>query len=230
MLNALLKVLEIVMAATRKTPDQKRGELAKDLRKVYMDIDDIVLRGKKLIALFGNQTVVANAAIEPLLQQQAALYSLSAHLREVEPMLKIHLPLKALTLHVACQFKGEAVLFILDWLLNSPAPQIGEELLLPSGYSKTTPVVRRLLLAPYLSPEELAVEESRSDPENPWEFFFEEPINRYEWSDEQLQHPTILVATSEDLRKAEDTLNSIAAVGEELRLFLVEKFKLEDLL
>lgn len=230
MLNTLLKILEIVMAAARKTPDQKRGQLAKDLRKVYMDIDDIVLRGRKLMAVFGNQTVVVSAAIEVLLEQQAALHSLSVHLREVEPILKIHVPLKAVTLHVACQFKGDTILFILDWLLNSPCPQTGEEMPLPSGYSEMTPVVRRLLLSQHLSPEELALEESRSDPLNPWEFFFEEPINRYEWSDEQLRHPTILVATSEDLRKAEDTLNSIAAVGEELRLFLVEKFKLEDLL
>jgi len=89
--------------------------LAKDLHKVYVDIDDIVLRGRKLMALFGTQTVVANAAIEALLEQQAALNSLAIHLREVEPILKIHLPLAA-TLHVATQFKGEDVVFILDWL------------------------------------------------------------------------------------------------------------------
>jgi hypothetical protein len=232
MLTALIKILELALAAARKTPDQKREQLAKTLYKVYADIDDVVLRGNKLMALFGSsQAVVANAAIDVLLEQQVALNSLAVHLREVEPILKIHLPFTA-TLHVAVEFKGDVILFILDWLLNSPNDQRGSEMPLPDRYSEMTGTVRRLFLSAHLSSEELTLEESRSDPLNPWELFYPEPINhRHEWSDEQRQqHPTILIATSEDFRRAQDTLNSVAAIGEELRAFLAEKSKPEDLL
>ena len=229
MLIELLKILELVIPALRKTPDQKRQQLAKDLQKVYMDIDDVVVRGRNLMTLFGTQTVVTIAAIDVLLEQQAALNSLAVHLRKVEPILKIHVPLAA-TLHVATEFKGEEIVFILDWLLNNPNPQSGLELPLPVGYSEMTPMIRHLLLSKHLSSEELALEESRCEPLKIWELFYQEPINRHEWSDEQLRHPTILVATPDDLRRAQDTLNSIAAIGEAFRLFLMEKFKLEDLL
>ena len=100
MLNALLKILELIIAAAKKTPDQNRQRLAKDLCKVYVDIDDVVSRGRKLMAFFGTQTIVANSAVEALLEQQAALTSLAIHLRKVEPVLKIHLQF-ASTLNVA---------------------------------------------------------------------------------------------------------------------------------
>lgn len=77
MLTDVFKALELLIAVVRKTPDQKRQQLAKDLHKVYLDIDDIVLRGKKLMALFGTHTLVAKAAVEVLLEQQAALNSLA---------------------------------------------------------------------------------------------------------------------------------------------------------
>ena len=45
--------------------------------------------GRRLLALFDDQTVVASAAIEALPEQQAALNSLTIHLRKVEPILNI---------------------------------------------------------------------------------------------------------------------------------------------
>jgi len=97
---------------------------------------------------------------------------------------------------------------------------------LPVGYTEMTSRVRRLLLSEDLLSEEVPLEEPCSDLLNPWDFFFQEPINRHEWSDEQ---PTILLATSDDFRKAQETLDSIAAIGEEIRTFLAsEKFKPED--
>lgn len=215
MLTALLEILKFVIAAAKKTPDQKRQQLAKGLYKVYVDIDDVVERGRKLLTLFGTQTVVASVAIEALLEQQAALNSLTIHLRKVEAVLEIHLPRTTATLHVATQFKGAKIVFILDWLLNSPDPQRGPEMYLPVGYSEMTSMVRRFLLSEHLPSDEVPLlDEPSSDLLNPWEWFFQGPINSNEWTDEQLQYPTFLLATSDDFRKAEDTLDSLAAIAE----------------
>ena len=99
-------------------------------------------------------------------------------------------------MHVATQFKGDKIVFMLNWLLNSPDPQTGWEIPLPVGYAGMTESVRRLLVVEHLSSEEAPVKEPYGNPFNPWEFFFQELINRHEWSEEKLRNLTILLATS----------------------------------
>ena len=54
-----------------------------------------------------------------------------------------------------------------------------------------------------------------------------EPLAREGWSDESR---SLLIATPEDLAEAQNTLNRIASIGQDLRKFLVERFSVEDLL
>lgn len=232
MLNTVIKLLELVLKALKdkSSPDAKRENLAKKVHKLYLDIDDAVVRGRRLLDLFGSEGAVINdAAIEALLAQQACLDSLSTHLREIEPILKIHFPSQVTDLNVAIEFKGIGIIFLLDWLLNSPKQQAGVRFSLPPGYEELTPLVRRLLLLERISQEELALEEQSDDPLNPWELLYERPISRYQLPNETMRRP-ILVATAEDVQKAERALDTIASIGEELRTFITEKFKLEDVL
>ena len=120
MWSALLKILELLMKAVNReaTPDQRRRFLAKDLAKIYMDIDELVNRGAELLSLFEAGSLVVNdARIDILLAQQDALHSIRNHLQRLAPLFAIQLPSQASALHLLIEGKWEKIMFLLNWFL-----------------------------------------------------------------------------------------------------------------
>jgi hypothetical protein len=132
----------------------------------------------------------------------------------VAPVLAIQLPSQALTLHLLIEGKWERIMFLLNWFLYDAPAQI-----------------RVPLLNAHVPPEYLArlleldgpLRENERDLGDLWI----QPLAHEGWSEESR---SLLIATPEDLAEAQNTLNSIASIGRDLRQFLVERFSVEDLL
>ncbi len=116
MWSALLRLAELLIKALTKddTPEGKRRLLAKDLAKIYMDIDEIVDRGNELLSLFSSGALIVNdAEIAMLLAQQTALHSVRNHIQHVAPILDIHFPEQASNLSLLIENKWEKIMFLL---------------------------------------------------------------------------------------------------------------------
>src|ERR1700682_2941521 len=78
-LAAIKLILDTIR--THFTPEKKRERFAKDLLKLYLDVVEIVARGRELLSYVNpNQPIAENIPIEALRSQQAALISFQKHL------------------------------------------------------------------------------------------------------------------------------------------------------
>jgi hypothetical protein len=189
--------------------------LAKDLAKIYMDIDEIVNRGREFLSFFdADRLVVTDARIDIFLAQQDALNSIRDHLQRVAPLLAIQLPAQAETLPLLIEGKWQKIIFLLNWFLYDAPDQ-----------------TRVPLLDTHVPPEYLArlLELDGPPPEREGDVrdFWIQPLAHEGWSEESR---SLLIATPEDLAEAQNALNSMPAIARDLRQFLVERFKVEDLL
>jgi hypothetical protein len=180
-----------------------------------MDIDELVNRGAELLSLFEAGSLVVNdARIDILLAQQDALHSIRNHLQRLAPLFAIQLPSQASALHLLIEGKWEKIMFLLNWFLYD-AP---DEACAPLLDAQVPPAYLAKLLelgGPF------------REGERDMRDFRIEPLAHEGWSEES---KSILIATPEDLAEAQNTLNSIAAIAGDLRQFLVERFRIEDLL
>jgi len=216
MWSVLLKILELLIKAAHPeiTPDQLRRSLAKDLEQICRDIHEIVDRGREFLSLFdAGRLVVNDAKIDVLLAQQDALQRVRDDLERVAALLAIQLPPQAATLHLLIEGKWQQIMFLLNWFLYDASDQC------PVGSLDT-----------HVPPEYLArlvqldgpLHEGDRNVRDLWI----QPLAHEGWSEEST---ALLIATPEDLVEAQNTLNSLAAIAEDLRQFLVERFNVEDL-
>jgi hypothetical protein len=216
MWSALLRILELLIKAVHPeiTPDQLRRSLAKDLAKIYMEVDEIVNRGREFLSFFDADSLVVNdVKIDILLAQQDALHSVRDHLERVAPLLAIQLPPQTATLNLLIEGKWQQIMFLLNWFLYDAPDRTRVPLLdthVPPGY------LARLVHLDGPLPE------SERDVRDLWI----QPLAHEDWSAESR---SLLIATPEDLVEARDTLNRIAAIAGDLRQFLVERLNVEDL-
>lgn len=187
----------------------------KDLAKIYLDIDEIVKRGREFLSFFeADRLVVSEAKIDVLLAQQDALYSIRDRLERVAPLLALQLPAQTSTLHLFIEGKWQQIMFLLNWFLYD-APNQG----------------RVPLLDTHVPPEYLArlleLDRPLGGSERDVRDLWMQPLTHEGWS---VESRSLLIATPGDLVEAENTLNGIAAIAGDLRQFLVERFKIEDLL
>lgn len=219
MLTDVLKVLELLVNTIKGhlTPERKRQKLAKDLLRVYLDTDDVVQRGRELLSLVGPEKLVAAINLDALLAQQAALRNLDEHLRPVAPILKLHLPVQAERLMVFHGAKDNCILLLVASLLGRTPRR--------SYLEHSDPVQMQRLFDEYKAAGEDVL----------WKNFEREPMplssDKSWWvrPGEDKYFP-VLATTPSDLQAARKTLDEIAAIGEQLRLFLIDKFKLEELI
>ncbi|MEW6608540.1 MAG: hypothetical protein AB1414_14030 [bacterium] len=227
MLTEVFKGVELIINAVKgtRTLEKKRQKVAKQLLKIYLDIERIIERGKDILSfLKGDTTVVRNVAFGKLMAQQRALQNIIDDLNDknIVSLLKLHLPkfrnLKGL-FHPKCEQIG----FFISQLVTS---------------KELSDTDRKDFLSRL---DQNKIESSRS-----WEdiallemgqpmdlmripttnyFFF----RRMEDKDIQ-EIPVRIFATSDHIREAETVLTQIEELGEELRLFLIDKFKFEDIL
>jgi hypothetical protein len=95
MLSSLLKALEMLMAALKASPDQKRQAMAKDIFRIYLDLGDLIGRGRKILSLLSISSLAhRGVSISLLMQQHQVLQSLRERLSHgpVNYILALHLP------------------------------------------------------------------------------------------------------------------------------------------
>jgi hypothetical protein len=199
---------------TQFTPDKKRERFAKDLLKLYLDVGEIVARGRELLSYVNpNQPIAENIPIEVLRSQQAGLISFHKHLDSVAAILELHLPSRAQRLEVLSAFKTAAVAFLLTFLIEMPPITLDD--------------------AAWKTPEVQALVEKCKLLGLEWEVCGVIPLPDKPWISEDHQDwdvCAVLIATPPDIDVVGRMLDEMATIQEQLRLFLIEKFKIEDLL
>lgn len=218
LLPGVLSAVKLVLDAIRGhyTPEKKRERLAKDLLKLYLDLVEIVGRGQELVSYVGPDKPVAdNIPIEVLRSQQAALISFQKHLDNVAAILELHLPSGTARLEVLTTFKAAAVAFLLTFLIED-MPRITMD------------------DAAFKAPEVQALVEKSKSLGLEWEVYGLIPLPEKPWiwdpNFEDWDVHTALIASAADIAAVQRVLDDVAAIQEELRQFLIEKFKIEDLL
>lgn len=213
-LFALKLVLDVIKA--QHTPDKKRERLAKDLFKLYLDLVEISDRGRELLSYVApNQPIADNFPIEVLRSQQAALIGFQRHLDNVAAILEVHLPSRAKRLEVLTAVKGAGVAFLLAFLIDMPPITL-------NGADWKKPEIQAL------------VEKCKSlGLGTEWELCGVIPLPEKPWikdTEQTWDVYTVLIASPADIDAVRRVLDEIATIQEELRKFLVEKFKMEDVL
>ena len=230
MLGTLLKALEMLVAALNATPDQKRQAVAKDILRVYLDLGDLIECGRKIVSLLStNVQACRGVSISLLTQQHQALQSLGERLSNgpVNHILALHLPRIRTGLLCLLSAKGRVAWTTLDQLVSDSEPLTPEEW------------VSRL--SARMDSADVSPDDS---PNNPFVSITGEvvlvgeiPVQMRAWTpiespaaDPAPSAELILVATAAEIGTAEALLDAIAEASEQLRAFLAEKFKLEDVL
>lgn len=65
MLDTALKALELLLNKLKEgsTPDKKREKLAKQLLQIYLDVDELVFRGREILALYKERPSTSGKAV-----------------------------------------------------------------------------------------------------------------------------------------------------------------------
>lgn len=228
MLTDILKVLELIINSVKgaRTSEKKRQKVAKQLLKIYLDIERIVERGKGLLSfLKRDTTVVRNVAFGKLMAQQRALQNIIDDLNDqnIVSTLRLHLP-KFRNLQGLLHPKLERIGFFISQLLTS----------------KELSDADRKDFLPRLRQNDIKSSDRWGDEELlqvgypmdlmsiPMGVYIHRYLLRKQKDMEKI--PVRVFATSDQIRKAETALTQMEQLGEELRLFLIEKFEFEDIL
>ncbi len=217
MLSDILKVLEILINSVKsvKFDDQSRRRFAKQILKIYLDIEKITQRGKDILSFMDTETDLVHInAFYKLQNQMQAIENLLDNLKDesIKDILKVHLP-EFNDIEVLLRRKGSGVGLVFSQLLkckpHHSASLFGKSMLkVPSNFELSRKGKEALeyfkefiLLLPYYRIRNLSGKTA----------FF-------------------VFSTREQFQEVSEVLNQIMALEEQLRLFLIEKFKIEDLI
>jgi hypothetical protein len=203
--------------------------VAKDILRIYVDCEDLIGRGRKILSLLSISSPARRGVSISLLMRQ---YQVLLSLRErrshgpVNSILVLHLPRIHSGLLCLLSAKGGVVWSTLDQLVSDNEPLTPEE-----WVSRLSARMDSEDVSPDDSPNNLFVSvtgEVVLVDEIPAQM---RPWTPIESSPAAAPSPElILLATAEEIRKAEAVLDAITYSSEQLRAFLVERFKLEDVL
>ncbi len=224
MLDILLKGVELLLGKLKdaSTPEKKREKLAKRLMQIYLNLEEIVHRGRELLSLYQKDPPESERSILLLTQQLRTLQELHNQLEQgvVGEILKLHLPALSKSLRCALFSKHDLVwvgldLFVSDgheitkkeWMsrLESLPDWKERSSMLPDGSMLFRPLFHQARAFP------LALLTSGME---------------YAPS----QYTMSLLGSPERISQGHEVLDRVQAVGEELRIFMLEKFKFEDVL
>jgi hypothetical protein len=199
-----------------KTSEKKRQKIAKQLLKIYLDIESIVERGNEIISILKGEDIVVKAvASEKLIAQQQALqniiYDLNNH--EITSLLKLHLP-KIKTLEAIFHMKGSFIAFFIKQL---------------STKSKLTKADLKKFRTKFNESKDIRSIKRINELDRLLEYGYHSKLPSFREGRFENEH-IVVFATSNQVKNAERRLAQIAQLGEDLRLLIIDKFKLEDVL
>lgn len=231
MLSDILKALELLTKGLKgvKSIDRKRRKIAKQLVKIYLGIEDVVERGNSIVSLLDEHANLTHSiTLGMLVAQQEALGRLSDYIsnEDISTLLRIQLPafgnLKGLleTKQAGIAHFG----FLLSQLIADEEPNRETIRRVFADYDHHLIASR---------PTEIGIIEAwimrDLELEAKWRLRESEESQRRPLPDVQkVQIP--VGYTLDQIRQVRKTLAQISQLAEELRQFLVEKFKIEDIL
>jgi hypothetical protein len=222
MLGDLVKLLELLVSILKGSGDHKRAHLAKDLRRLHQEIADMVERGRAILQLVSEHNPYPDGrAVQLLSEQLGVLDTIKETLTTgaIGDVLQVHLPEARRHLNAYIDAKKNRVCIRLDQLV-SDGSQLQPDEWIDSMENKIGQ-----LEVPSLSPA--------------WShaLTFYAMVLRTEGeidliNSKPLAPNTRFVVEGEDreISMGHELLNRIAAANEQVRAFLVEKFKFEDIL
>jgi hypothetical protein len=205
MLDTLLKVAEFLNKILTKTPDEKRAELARELARVHLAIKSVAKYGRRIMDL-REQNSKPGVELDLLSKQVGALDALRRALKapKLAEMLDIHIPSAAQEIRVQRALKEKRVWFRLDQLVADGKIVKSSDWVqnMEQRWGSRISDMRKLPTGE----RGRAHHRKRPNPE------------------------ISISASDEDFAKGQDILAKLDAAAETLRLFIVEKFKIEDTL
>jgi hypothetical protein len=233
MLGDLLKGLEMMLRAlgSENSADKKREKLAQELFRIHLDLVELVERGRELIRLAGEGEVRNRGiSITLLTEQGRVLQSLAERLssQTLAGVLELHMPDLTQQLFVFLSEKGDRVWFSLDQLVSDGRKLSPEEWVarLEQRMEESGEHYFQHSLA-WGEAVRIGDVSALTDPlegsgHHPWRRRFGgPPPGKVE---------TIVLASPGEIHRGSALLDNIAQADEQLRGFLVQKFKLEDVL
>jgi hypothetical protein len=244
MVGDLIKALDLLLNTlrTERSADKKRQALAKELFFLYLDLCAMVERGRRILALaaIGKTSSTSNEAgrinvteiVTLLTMQTEALADLSERLRAgvIGDILQLHTPKLSRELRCLLDYKNYRVWMTLDFLVNDGDPLPTE--LLTGSSTKQNSVEEDWILR-----LEARMDEGDSHPFRDGRLYPQylldkvravKDIERQASSRGSMK--VDLVVTPEEIATGQKLLDDIIANTEQLRVFLLEKFELADVL
>ncbi len=233
MLGDLLKGLEMLLRALgdERSVDKKREKLAKELLRIHIDLVELVERGRELIRLAGEgEPRSRGVSIALLTEQRRVLQSVADRLSSptVAGVLELHIPNATRQLFVFLSEKGDRVWFSLDQLVSDGRKLSPEQWVAQLG-QRMDESGERYFQHSLAWGEAVRIEDvpALTDPlegpsHRPWRRRFGGPPPEHV--------ETIVLASSDEIHRGSALLDQIARTDEQLRQFLVQKFKFEDVL
>lgn len=211
MLSDVLKALELLMDTVRsaKSPEKKRQKIAKQLLRLYLDLQRIAERGNDILNILkGEYSVYYDVALSKLQAQQRALQDLIDDINGLEglALLELHLPHFKVNLTVLTYPKVKRIGFWISQLT------LGKEL---NNYE-----LGHLRLQLDAADKLLVDYGERSD------LMSAKP----EWIGYVEDCPVRVFGCARQVLGAEEVLVKIEQLAEELRQFIIEKFEFSDVL
>jgi hypothetical protein len=235
----ILKAVEMLLHAVGlpQSSEKKREKLAKVLLRIHMDIAELVElveRGRNILLILSKDGSPEGRSISITLlsQQRRVLQSLNDHLASetLAHVVDLHMPAFTKQLYVLLSEKGDRVWFTLDQLVSdgdaelSPAQWVSnledrmKDLDYPVRYNPHHGEVSRLDDIGGLGMTLSMPRHMRRRYEHEMEMRGPRPIE------------TFVLATAQEIQNGHTVLDQLSVANAKLRQFLVEKFKLEDVL
>ena len=230
MWSDILKAVEILVKVLSGggLETKRRRNFAKDLIRIYLDIDRLLVQGNWIISQLTNPngtTLTAAAILDQLKIIQSLLDNLNNS--KIESLIKIHLPTVAQLDHYSLAAKW-------DFLNEIIADHLVIDL---STLSTSRPVGKNPVLIGAENPEKVERELFLLSRDTGYREWRKAQASLHQWLLEEKQDrrreqefSLIVRASFEDIEAAQDVLNAIAKAGEELRTFLHENFQMDDLI
>lgn len=225
MLGDLLKAIEMILNAVKgvHSPDHKREALAKELMNFHKQIDGLVGRGRKILALEpAHESSKQNPAVHMLSEQIGAIKEINETLTSslMSDVLQLHLPKLRRGLVADLDSKSKRIWIRLDGLLSdgqwSPTDWVNsmEAKMMTPG--EETDFGSPAWIHPLVVCDPIWKGDGPLDADEARPFVDECSFG--------------VRSSQEDLTKGYQLLDQIDAANQELGKFLVEKFKFEDVL
>jgi len=226
MFGDILHLVELLSKAAQneRTADKKREKVAKELLLIYRTVDEVVHRGRRILSLLEEHDVLVHRGlpITLLTQQLEALQRLNDRLQSsaIRDILSLHQPALSKSFVLLTGMKGERVWMTLDQLVSDGEPLSPEE---------WTSHLKSRMGEPE-TPYSRSTVDFRWDAQVPAGRFSLGELTRSALMEATKDSELLVVADREEIEKGYALLDQIEGAAEDLRRFLVEKFKFEDVL